>query len=703
LIGESVTPPVPGLSAKQLDKLLEDYRITGILGRGGMGVVYRATDPVEDRDVAIKVVTQMNDEIRERFRREVHVLRTLDHPGIVRIHDHGELPENLGLYFVMELIEGHTLAELIFEDRLSSERALKMVPLLCAALDHAHGQGIVHRDIKPANILIDSSDQVHIVDFGLARIFGNEHDALNLTTASERFGTAIYMAPEQRKATSESDHRADIYSLGVVIYEMLTGEAPLGKFVPLSQCAGTNRRLDKVVNRALSPDPATRYQRAGEVSSELAARSCAPMILIGGVVATALLLLWIFHKPPFPEIEIENDIAPLITTTRDGITVNMFPPSRALIPPVSQLDERAARVICLTGDDLIAGAAWGRTSSQKNAGSVYVMALDGSDGIEKIQHSKARPGDQFGAALHGGEDWFLVGAPGIGKALFYRKIDGAWMEEASFSAPRTHRKPGFGYILTGTRTRLFVSQKQYKDAPGAVHIFENHGQWEHRFIISPTLPTGSKSGGFGCGLALHQDLLFVSASSDSDGATHKQGAVYLFQNDKSGIWKQKQRILPPKAHRSQYFGDFIAFDGETLAVGALYDRSGGLKDLGAVYLYEEKNGRWQLTQALRPPLAGMDHFAIVLLANRKLFVGADLALLGSAGRGAVARYARNPQNGQWSPECVYLAEEGSSAAHFGFSLAAHGEIVALGGHHDSSGKTKGTGEVFLLSEKEIRE
>mgnify|MGYP000073683113 CR=1 FL=1 len=186
-------------------------------------------------------------------------------------------------YFLMEYVDGTTLRHLLRQGKLQPEQALAIVPQICEALQYAHDQGVVHRDIKPENILLDRQGRVKIADFGLAKIAGPSPRPLSqgergaeggvreftLTATGQVMGTPHYMAPEQLRGTHDVDHRADIYSLGVVFYEMLTGELPIGKFAPPSHKVQVDVRLDEVVLRALENEPERRYQRVSEVKTEV--------------------------------------------------------------------------------------------------------------------------------------------------------------------------------------------------------------------------------------------------------------------------------------------------------------------------------------------------------------------------------------------------------------------------------------------------
>jgi predicted Ser/Thr protein kinase len=260
-------PPAPAALAAQFPQL----EILELLGVGGMGMVYKARQPRLDRLVALKIlpIASMPDaSFVERFEREAKALARLNHPGIVTLYDFGQTSEYY--YFIMEFVDGMNLRQLIQAKTLDPRQALELVMQICTALQFAHDEKIVHRDIKPENILITKKGQVKIADFGLAKLLGGQPDT-SLTASQMVMGTVNYMAPEQRQNTKDVDHRADIYSLGVVFYEMLTGEVPMGRFDAPSKKVQIDVRLDEVVLHALEREPARRYQKVSEVKSNVEA------------------------------------------------------------------------------------------------------------------------------------------------------------------------------------------------------------------------------------------------------------------------------------------------------------------------------------------------------------------------------------------------------------------------------------------------
>lgn len=266
--GRKSRPDAP--SVDEIQACFPGMEILEVLGQGGMGVVYKARQLQLDRVVALKILPDeagMDPAFAERFSREAKTLARLNHPNIVAVYDFGQAG---GHYFLtMEFVDGMNLRQLEHSKKLTPEEALVITPKICDALQYAHEEGVVHRDIKPGNILIDRKGRVKIADFGLAKLLGQDARDVSLTGDQSIMGTPHYMAPEQMTSTKTVDHRADIYSLGVVIYEMLTGELPVGRFSAPSKKVKIDVRLDEVVLKALENDPELRYQRVSDVKSQI--------------------------------------------------------------------------------------------------------------------------------------------------------------------------------------------------------------------------------------------------------------------------------------------------------------------------------------------------------------------------------------------------------------------------------------------------
>ena len=277
----SAPPPLESVVAA-----FPQLEIIELIGHGGMGVVYKARQPRLDRFVALKILPHSlaaDPAFAERFNREARVLARLNHPNIVTVYDFGQ--SGGFFYLLMEFVDGVNLRQAMHAGRFSPQQALVIVPKICEALQFAHDEGILHRDIKPENILLDASGRVKIADFGIAKLIGAAKENMTLTASGMVIGTPHYMAPEQIEHPQDVDHRADIYSLGVVFYEMLTGELPLGRFAPPSQKAAVDPRVDDVVLHALEKEREKRYHTAGEVKTGVEAITGHPAASLTGHAA----------------------------------------------------------------------------------------------------------------------------------------------------------------------------------------------------------------------------------------------------------------------------------------------------------------------------------------------------------------------------------------------------------------------------------
>lgn len=310
------TPPtLPPLTPEELAPHFPQLEILECLGRGGMGVVYKARQKSLNRLVALKLLAPEradDPQFAARFEKEAHALAALNHPHIVGVHDFGQAG---GFYYLlMEFVDGVNLRQLLQTKRLTQKEALSIVPPVCEALQCAHDHGIVHRDIKPENLLIDKAGTVKIADFGIAKIYSrpllpedepvasfstSETSPLITRSMMATMGTPDYAAPEQ--INGAADHRADIYSLGVVLYEMLTGERPGEKLEAPSKRVQVDVRIDEIVLKALEKAPELRFATASEFRTQVENLGTSPTRAIsyqgqwwlaGGFFVLSILGLW---------------------------------------------------------------------------------------------------------------------------------------------------------------------------------------------------------------------------------------------------------------------------------------------------------------------------------------------------------------------------------------------------------------------------
>jgi formylglycine-generating enzyme required for sulfatase activity/predicted Ser/Thr protein kinase len=291
-------------SIEELSEQLPQYQIEALLGRGGMGAVYKGRQTSLDRPVAIKIlppeIGAHDATYAQRFKNEARAMAKLNHPGIVAVYDFGETACGL-LYIVMEYIEGTDVSRMIAKKgHLNTEHAMAISAHVCDALAYAHDRGIIHRDIKPANIMVGYDGVVKVGDFGLAKAIKSGDSGL--TQSNVIMGTLHYMAPESLVLGVEVDQRADIYAVGVMLYQMLTGKLPQGMFeMPSLRMPGLDPRYDKIVATALRDDRELRYSSAKDLRRDLDAIVTQPVLKVEADATVAPPALNTQARPKRPE------------------------------------------------------------------------------------------------------------------------------------------------------------------------------------------------------------------------------------------------------------------------------------------------------------------------------------------------------------------------------------------------------------------
>jgi ankyrin repeat protein/predicted Ser/Thr protein kinase len=392
------TAGVPTQPAPAPEEIAADFpqlEILELLGQGGMGVVYKARQKSLDRLVALKILNvpdKAGPDFAERFSREAKALASLSHSAIVTVYDFGRAGDRY--FLLMEYVDGPDLHRLIRGGEIQPGQALEMVSHICDALQFAHESGVVHRDIKPENILVDKKGRVKIADFGLAKILGRPADTTRLTGARQVMGTAHYMAPEQLERPLEVDHRADIYSLGVVFYELLTGELPIGRFQPPSRKIEVDVRIDDVVLKTLEKEPQLRYQQASELKTDVdgitgssgASGSEEPVKVFGFVYSIPPWMLWVAGILAVVAIAImtfrQPDLTPLesalaVVDTSAAVGQREVRPQSPLLIAADRGDERMVVSLLNAGADVNA-------QNQNGWTALSVAADGGHDDIARL-------------------------------------------------------------------------------------------------------------------------------------------------------------------------------------------------------------------------------------------------------------------------------------------------------------------------------
>ncbi|MFT5467275.1 MAG: serine/threonine protein kinase [Verrucomicrobiales bacterium] len=262
------------LSIEDLNQQVPEYELSVLFSSDFTGALYRGRQPKLERDICLKLLPPIagteGESYAAAFTHEAHTMASLNHPNIIKVHDFGKTEGGLN-YFVMEYVEGSILRRVVNLQQLTLDHIFGWTPQICEALQHAHLQGVVHCDIRPTNILISNEGSVKVANFGLSRVQGQRPEISDSMSNSISATTLNYASPEMRDPAASIDYRTDIYSLGVVLFEMLTGQIPTIDGPPASEIAGVDPRFDRIIAGALEPDREARFQTALDISVRLRA------------------------------------------------------------------------------------------------------------------------------------------------------------------------------------------------------------------------------------------------------------------------------------------------------------------------------------------------------------------------------------------------------------------------------------------------
>ena len=640
LDSEKPSAQFKALEIEELSAELPEIEFENLIGQGGMGAVYKGRQVALERNVAVKVLLvddSENPEFTERFRIEAQALARLSHPNIVSVFEVGER-ENF-VYLVMEYVSGTDLAQLIESGSIESKQSLNLVIQICQALQYSHDAGVIHRDIKPANILVDHDGNVRIADFGLAKLLDIDNGLL--TVEGERLGTPLYMAPEQRTGLENVDQRADIYSLGVVFYEMLTGHLPSGKVDPPSRRSRRpiSSRIDPVIMKSMEPEPERRFQSAHEVASLVAKIQAGRSPWKAAIIVTAILA-----------------------------------------------------VAWLAGDALLKSSAAPPSRSEGASPAEEFETIQFSD-AQKAFANNPEIHDRGGHALTIRKDGVLIlGAPqGVNKdaptgsgyaAAMVQNENGHWKETHRFLPPNQKTKVRFGHSLASDDRQIFIgatlSRKIYVyDAP----LGSSPQDWPLAQTLTP--PKGFDWGTFGSEIALRKNRLVVSLYSVSGGA-------FIYERDPtSGQWGDPVFIRPIKTDRSLYSGSSVALDEGIVAVSSRLIGNPQFPNCGCVEIFEKSDGTWIQTKRIfpEPRRAKLD-------AGRGLaFDGPNRILVGVVGEsidnkttGSLQIFDRIPEETDWTMSHKIFAP-GKPPGSFGRRILLQDNLLLVGSdNYSGTGK-----------------
>ena len=697
-------------------KKLGRYRLLEELGRGGMGTVYLAEDTQLDRRVALKIphfrtVVQRdsgkNPAFLERFYREARAAAKIRHANLCPVYDVGEI-EGFP-YLSMAYIPGRSLAKLIRDKVSFPEReAAEIVRKLALAVQEAHGHGVVHRDIKPSNVILAENGEPILTDFGLAQIV--EADRAKLTHCGVIVGTPAYMAPEQVDGDLEGvGPGCDIYSLGVVLYELLTGEVPFrGPLLsvisqiekdrpdpPSLRRANLERRLEAICLKAMAKDAADRYPSAGEMAAALGRylqakpepaaarpRRRRSIYIAAAVVAVLLAVGTLVYLRGGEGVLVLEVNQPDVSVAIDGKPIQIETPDEEIPvkagrhrlkvskegfyshrqPFAVRRGEKVVLVATLRKQVAVGGAA---------AGSLRQILLNPT----------RDPGDRFGFSLAAVGNNILVGAhqddtDGRNAGIAYLFSSSTGRRLLTFHNPSPAADDHFGEVVAAMdRNVLIAAPQPFSGGAGFVCVFDGSSG---KLLICLRPPTPRPGDAFGSSVAALGNKVFIGAPRDDTVATDA-GAVYAFEFD-GRAWKLRPDLLKHTPRPNDKFGCSLAAVGDRLLVGAVGDNQHGA-DAGAVYLFDASTGR-KLRAFWNPsPVAGDVFGRSIAGVGDRVLVGSFMDDTGAENAGVA--YLFDAATGNLVQ--TFLNPTPAIDEYFGWSVAAVGDYVLIGAHLDDTG------------------